>query len=187
MKNRVFIIHGYGGHPSDNWFPWLKTELEKLGYEVYVPAMPNTDTPQLAEWLSSLKALISTPDGNTYFVGHSLGCITILRYLESLGENQKVGGAVLAAAFIDPIILKEVNHFVSEPLNAEKIKQSVVKGLVVVNSDNDPYMPFEQAEKLKLLLNSRLIKVHNGAHLSAEAGYTQLPVVLEELDKLINK
>ena len=26
---RVFIIHGWEGHPENAWFPWLKKELEQ--------------------------------------------------------------------------------------------------------------------------------------------------------------
>ncbi|GAG44616.1 unnamed protein product, partial [marine sediment metagenome] len=33
----TLIIHGTYGHPKENWFPWLKEELEILGEKVYVP------------------------------------------------------------------------------------------------------------------------------------------------------
>ena len=26
---RAFIIHGWGGHPEERWYPWAKNELEK--------------------------------------------------------------------------------------------------------------------------------------------------------------
>ncbi len=39
MRN-IFLIHGSYGHPQENWFPWLKKELESLGHKVYVPAFP---------------------------------------------------------------------------------------------------------------------------------------------------
>ena len=30
---RVFIVHGWGGHPDEGWFPWLSSEL---GSEIIV-------------------------------------------------------------------------------------------------------------------------------------------------------
>jgi esterase/lipase len=34
---KVFIIHGWDGYPEEGWFPWLKKELEKKGFSVFVP------------------------------------------------------------------------------------------------------------------------------------------------------
>jgi hypothetical protein len=36
MKTAI-IIHGTGGSPDENWFPWMKTQLEEQGYRVFVP------------------------------------------------------------------------------------------------------------------------------------------------------
>lgn len=36
----VIIIHGAYGNPEENWFPWLKKELEKLDCRVFVPKFP---------------------------------------------------------------------------------------------------------------------------------------------------
>lgn len=47
MKKRVFIIHGWSGSPEENWFPWLKKELENSGFEVHVPQIPDADNPEL--------------------------------------------------------------------------------------------------------------------------------------------
>jgi predicted alpha/beta-fold hydrolase len=33
----IFIFHGTEGHPKENWFPWLKSELEAKDYNVIVP------------------------------------------------------------------------------------------------------------------------------------------------------
>ena len=36
----IFIIHGTEGYPEENWFPWLKKELEQKGHIVFVPQFP---------------------------------------------------------------------------------------------------------------------------------------------------
>ena len=80
MNPRVFIVHGWGAYPQDDWIPWLKGQLEDKGCEVYNPSMPDTEHPQIETWLSFLANLVGDVDENTYFVGHSIGCQTILRY-----------------------------------------------------------------------------------------------------------
>ena len=56
-KTNIFILHGTEGHPGENWFPWLKQELEQKGYNVIVPQFP---TPlvipaKISEWFDILK------------------------------------------------------------------------------------------------------------------------------------
>lgn len=156
MHKRVFIIHGWEGYPEEGWFPWLKNTLEKEGFRVYVPKMPNSQNPQLSEWLSHLQKIVINPDPSTYFVGHSLGCITILRYLENLPQNIKIGGAVLVAGFPEPIGYEELNSFFPAPLNYKKIKSHTSK-FIAIHSDNDPYVTLQNGEILKEKLGAKLI------------------------------
>lgn len=51
----AFIIHGVGGHPEENWFPWLKKELEKIGYRVFVPKFPTPEGQTLTNWLKTFE------------------------------------------------------------------------------------------------------------------------------------
>ncbi|MDQ5893010.1 MAG: serine hydrolase [Patescibacteria group bacterium] len=177
---KVYIIHGYTGHPDKNWFPWLKSELEKDGVDVNVLAMPNTDAPQYLEWLQHIQSQVVNPDENTYFVGHSLGCITILQYLNSLKDGIKIGGVVLVAGFSTPIHFTELNSFFDVPLDEDKIKNNAGK-IVAINSDNDPHVPYWQAEELAKRFDLELVTIHNGQHLNAKAGYKEIPIVLEKL------
>jgi predicted alpha/beta hydrolase family esterase len=98
MTRRVFILHGYQGYPEEGWFPWLKLELEKAGYEVALPRMPNPDHPVIAEWIEFIAGLVGEPDQGTTLVGHSIGGQAVVRYLERLGATgEAVGTTVLVA------------------------------------------------------------------------------------------
>jgi len=194
IKKRIFIIHGWEGKPDSNWFPWLKQELEKKGLEVFIPQMPHADKPIMSEWLLHLQEIIGEPDENTFLVGHSLGVIAILRYLESLPADKKIGGAVLVAGFPEPIAYEELNSFFTAPLDyeaiasclsaEEKVKSGAGK-IVAINSDNDPYVPLEQGEIMRDKLGAKLIVVSNAGHLNAEDGFTKLPVVLDEILRIV--
>lgn len=184
MKARVIIVHGYGGYPEKNWFPWLKERLEKQRVKVVIPAMPNTDAPQLKEWLPYLQKVAGKIDKNTFFVGHSLGCPTILRYLESLNADKKVGGVILVSTFAEPLSLTELNSFTEPSWDDKRIMQAT-DNIILINSDNDPYIPFIVAERTRDRFKAKLIKMHNAGHINEKFGFTSLPVVFDELQKLI--
>lgn len=183
MKKRVFIIHGWDATPETDWFPWLKRELEVKGFFVEVPSMSNTEYPVLNEWLSYLKKIVGTVNKNTYFIGHSLGVITILRYLESLPADQKIGGAVLVAGFAEAIEATEDEEFESffrTPLDFEKVRRVTGK-FIAIHSNNDPVVPFVQGELFQNKLGAKLIVVPNGGHFDIDDGFAEFPVVLESV------
>jgi hypothetical protein len=182
-KKRAFIIHGWEAVPESNWFPWLKGELGERGFEVKVPAMPNTYHPVCSEWLAYLKRIVGASDKNTYLVGHSLGVITILRYLEALPLEQKTGGALLVAGFPEPIGFDELDSFFTSSLNYEKIRNSTEK-ITAIHSDNDPYVPLKNGEILRDKLGAELVVVPGGDHLTCGKESMELPVVLESVLKL---
>jgi predicted alpha/beta hydrolase family esterase len=177
---KIVIIHGYAGYPDKNWFPWLKEELESRGCKVTAPAMPHTDAPQLQEWLPCLQEVIGTPDSETYLVGHSLGCMTALRYLESLPRGSKIGGALLVAGFSRPIHFSELNNFFATPLDYAKCKESAGT-ITCINSTNDEHVPWVEGEIMRDKLGAKLIALENGGHINQSAGFNELPIALEEV------
>src|SRR3990167_2910856 len=98
---RVIIVHGWDGYPEEGCFPWLKKEFEKENFQVLIPAMPDPINPKIETWVPYLRDHVLVPDEETYLIGHSIGAQTILRYLESLPENAKIGGAVFIAGWIN--------------------------------------------------------------------------------------
>jgi len=183
MAKRVFIIHGWGGKPSHGFKPWLKQELEQCGFEVFSPQLPNAKNPKMQEWLEVIRGLVGKPDGETYFVGHSLGCIAVMRYIESLSAGKKVGGAVLVAGFTDGLAMPELKDFFPYELDFKKIKKHCKK-FVAIHSDNDYYIDMAHGFELEEKLGAKLIALHNKGHFSSADGITELPDALAAVLKI---
>ncbi|MBU4216445.1 alpha/beta hydrolase [Candidatus Parcubacteria bacterium] len=191
MSKRLFIIHGWEADPNSNWFPWLKLEASKLGFEVFVPAMPNTAHPVKDEWIAYLNKLVGVVDENTYFIGHSLGVIAILKFLEQVPVGQKAAVAILVAGFSESLGIPEVESFTNTLLDYEKVKQSAVK-FIIYQSDNDPLIPLKSAVVMQEKFNADIIVIKNtdspeddllqqGNHLCEGTGDFAFPEILDNL------
>lgn len=182
---KVFIVHGWAGNPTVNWFPWLKSELEKQQIEVSVLSMPDSENPNQESWVNYLNKNLPNPNDDTILIGHSLGGITILRYIESLSDNVRLGGIVLVSAFAKTIGYPEPDSFLKTAVDFEKIKKVVSNNAVIINSDNDPYVPNSIAEDLYQNVGGEFISIHSGGHLTDKDGFVNFPEVLKAVNKFI--
>ena len=151
MKKIIFIIHRWDGNPESDWYLWLKKELEMKGFKVEVPEMPNTAEPKIDAWVSHLSQIVKKIDDDIYFIGHSIGCQTIMRYLQTV--NKKIGGSVFVAGWFNLKNLEneEVKNVAQPWLNTKidlnKVKININK-LTVILSDNDPYDYIEENKNI---------------------------------------
>ena len=187
---RVFIIHGWEGFPEEGWFPWLKKELEAKRFQVQVPAMPNSAEPKIDTWVPFLKNLIGEPDGDTYLVGHSIGCQTILRYLSDLKGDVKIGGVILVAGWIHKLLglygedeIEIARPWVETPIDFENVKNHT-RNIFAVFSDDDEFVSLDNVDVFKNKLGAKTTVEHARGHFSQETGIKELPIVLEELLKM---
>jgi len=184
---RVFLIHGWMGSPHGDWLPWLKRELEKKGFDAFAPHMPEPAKPEIKSWISQIDGAVGLPDAETYFVGHSVGCQAVLRYLAATGGE--IGGAVLIAPWFslaagaletaeDEAIAEP---WLKTPIDFEKIREATGK-FTAIFSDNDPWGCDDKAgKKLANNLDAKLIIKHDG-HFGSETynqPYKQFPLLLE--------
>lgn len=186
---RVFIIHGWDGKPEHGWYLWLRDELESRGFKVEVPEMPNSEEPEINSWVGKLNEIVGQVDEETYFVGHSVGCQTILRYLQILDESSKIGGAVFVAPWmhLDEETIREEGEEVIEiakpwmetPIDFEKVKK-MSKHYVAIFSDNDYYVPLSDRDIFRELLGAKIITEHDKGHFTEDDGIKDLPVLLNE-------
>jgi len=172
---KIVIVHGYQGTAMGGWRPWLKAELEARGWNVSVPEMPMPDAPRVEEWVATIGKEVGDEGKDCILVGHSLGCIAILRYL----EKEKAAGAVLVAGFAEKLgeDFKATNNFVEKPLDYAKVKKNCGK-MAAIFSDNDPYVPVSQEKLFKERLGAATLVLHARGHFSSSEGTTKLPEAL---------
>ncbi|MBI4170176.1 MAG: alpha/beta hydrolase [Candidatus Aenigmarchaeota archaeon] len=180
MKNAI-IFHGTSCSPNSYWLPNIKTYLETRGYEVWVPQLPGSDTPDLKIQLPYVLENGQFSE-HTVLIGHSAGCPLSLSVLENI--DVQIHKAVLVAGYARPksddpgpeLILQEKYDW-------GKIRQNV-REIIFINSDNDPwgcndregYYMFEN-------LGGTLIIRHGEGHMGSDTfnqPYKEFPL-LEKL------
>lgn len=186
MRN-IFIFHGTEGYPEENWFPWLKDQLQSTGHAVHVPQFPSPpEVPaKISEWFDVLKNYEQYINKDTVLIGHSLGGIFTLRVLEKLDHT------VHAAAFIGtPIGVRPIlNYDRDNAFSGFNFDwQSIAKKsshFIVFQSDNDPYVSLRNGEELSKHLGVTLSFVPNAGHFNKRAGYTKFEELLEKIKPLL--
>lgn len=156
-KYNVVLIHGFNSKFADNFRPWLKVELEKMGHNVVGLDLPNPSRPLIDEQVDYVLKNINI-DENTILVGHSLGGVVILRLLE------RIKNKIYKAIIVDSPIKPKFNDKERLPLlNAhdwnfdfKKIKKSAESFVVLADSEYVT-IPKEQLDEMALKLDAKYI------------------------------
>ena len=186
MKN-AFIIHGTEGYPEENWFPWLKKQIEKRDYKVFVPQFPSPPkvAAKIDEWIDVLKNYEQYINEDTIIIGHSLGGIFTLRILERLKHRVNAACFVGTAIGIRPILNYDRDNSFSGFSFDWKTTIKKARHFVVFQSDNDPYVSLGNGEELAKNLNVKLNFVPNAGHFNSKAGYDKFELLLEKLNPIV--
>ena len=199
INKKVVIVHGWDGDISKGWFPWLKKTLEEQGFKVIMEQMPDSHQPEIKVWTEALKNISGNVDDQTYFVGHSIGCQTIIRMLEN-HESPKAGGAVFLAGWFN---LKEqmytenpksekttrqtADPWVNTQIDFTKVQPKFSPGSVTaIFSDDDPYVDLNNAEAFKQKFDARIIVESAKGHFN-ETEIDMIPVLVQEILRIAGK
>jgi len=107
-----------------------------------------------------------------------------MRYLESLEENEEIGGVVFVAGFTDDLGFEEIKTFFKDPIDFEKIKKHCSK-FTAIHSDNDPYVDMKYADILKDKLNVKVIVKHGMDHFSGSVDGEKSCLSLPDVSKSV--
>jgi len=178
VTKKAAILHGTDSTPSDNWFPWLKQELEDDRYEVWVPELPGNHIPDKKVYGDFLFG--SDWDfANSIVIGHSSGAVEVLNMLMD-DRCPNIDTAVIVSGWehgtptgMDAYQFE--NLFPENGFDFEKIKQKV-KRIEFIHADDDPYCTMEQAKHMASELDARLTVIEGGGHLGEN--YIEFPQLL---------
>lgn len=175
----VIIVHGAFGYPTENWFDWLRHELEMEKIQCLVPTLPTPLNQSLDKWLSafSLQAMHAITD-ETILIGHSLGATFLLRWFER--NPTIVKSVILVGGFVENIghpTFDMLNHsFINEKFNWSKLRKTGNQFESYYGND-DPYVSRVAFDEIAKNLHARKIIVANAGHFNAASGYHQFSLL----------
>ncbi len=179
---RIYIIHGWGFDSNMPWIKWLEKELKEKGFEVHSFDMPNTEEPKIEEWVGYLENNIKELDEHTFFVGHSIGAQTIMRFLEKSHKHLKIGGCVFVAPWLDLIGLETEELKIAHPWLNNKIEFERVLdhtgNITCIFSTNDKHVSPKEWKKFETGLGARVIVKNDVGHFEE---IEKLPEILNAL------
>lgn len=193
MKRYIFIVHGSYGNPKENWFPWLKRELEKLGHHVVLPQYPIPETQdiaygghQLSAWLDLFDKYKKYVNSESILVAHSRGCVFSYRILE---RQIPLHAAFLVAPWMSyhwyPEGWTKIDSFHRDPFDWKKMKKGA-KHIEVFQSTNDE-IPVEEGEKVAKNLEAEFILVKNAGHfnVATDPKFKEFELLLEHIKRVL--
>lgn len=178
---RVIIVPGNGGaKPTDNWFPYVKEELEKDGFKVIVEEFPDSILARESQWIPFLKNELKA-DKNTILIGHSSGAIAAMRYAE---KNQILGSVLIGTYHTDLGMESErISEYFNRPWDWEAIKRNQ-KWIAIFASSDDPWIPIEEPRFLHQNLGTDYHEYSDQGHFGGDYYKPTFPELIEVIKNL---
>lgn len=187
MKNYI-IMASANCTPFDNWFLWLKTELNNKGFNVCVPYMPQGEFCNYKNWEKVMCAYAKAGMLNkeTTIVCHDISCAFATRFIV---KNKIAVEGIIAVSPFNSMLGAEIDElnktFISKKETLEKVGR-FVKFYHSFCSDNDPVISEVDRDEFNKLTGAKVHQINGAGHFDAGSGYLKFPEIVELIDN-INK
>lgn len=178
MKQKILILHGWGGSDFPHWQSWLAAEIAKDYGCVSFLKLSNPDFPNKNEWIEELAEELKNFKPNIV-VCHSLANILWFHLCNEL-KITKIEKLFLVAPPSLECKVEELKSFFpcKIPTNL------YAKEALLVASTNDPYMSLDEASSLAESLGIEMVILQNAGHINTDGGYGEWPWMLEEIKNI---
>lgn len=176
-------MHGNGSStPQDNWWPYVKSELEKRGCTVLAPQFPDAPLCREKYWMPFLKELGA--DEHTILIGHSTGAVAAMRF----AENNKILGSVLIAGCETDLGVESerLSGYFDNPWKWNAIKENQ-RFIVQFASIDDPWIPITEARSIHKNLDTEYHEFPEQGHFGGDREKLEFPELIQAVMRKISK
>lgn len=171
----LLIVPGFGGSGPLHWQSWI---AQKYTSSLWVNDLPLLE-PKIHIWADAISRAMDNIEGKILILAHSFGCLA--SSLAIARHPQRVVAAILVAP-ASPERFSENGHILPEHDDTPTIRNLLPKqtlgvtGLVIA-SENDPWMPFNQAASLAKSFGFPTINLGLSGHINVDSGHGQWPLI----------
>jgi predicted alpha/beta hydrolase family esterase len=169
--NRVVLLHGNGGGDgNDNWFPYIKAELKKLGTKCETPDLPDPVLARAKFWLPYFEETLKLGEDDI-IVGHSSGALAALKY----AEDHKVRATILVGTYYTDLGYEDerTSGYFDTPWQWDKIKANQ-QWTAIFASKDDPYIPIAEPRYIRDKLGSKYFEFDKEGHFGGTGAHVKL-------------
>jgi hypothetical protein len=179
---RAILIHGFNASPDMNFHPWLRDQLRDRGFEVVAPTLTlradqEIDLPTIIEEMKKQIGFLKSDD---ILLGHSLGGLLILQYLEAV-EMTETPRAVILVGAPWKVAKAELRRLFMADLDAD-VTMWKSREFVVVHSKDDKLVPIEHGKRLAESLKARFVERDGDDHYMA----AEYPILRDLIVEIAN-
>lgn len=172
IATNVIGVHGLWSTCDDNFWPYLKNQLENKNVDLFLPNFPSWLNTNYREWESMFKEI----DFFNYdtVIWHSLWNRYVMKYI--LDNKIKLKRLVLVSCRY-----RIWNNFLYNSIEENVLwLDELVDEIILIHSRNDEVIPFEEASLLKQNIPKlKLIEVDWYNHFNIEKEYDFLWSIVE--------
>lgn len=179
---KVVIVPGNGGaKPTDNWFPYIQRELEKVGVPVIACEFPDSFLARESVWIPFLEQDLQV-DQHTILIGHSSGAIAALRF----AEKHKILGSVLVGVYHTDLDNEneKLSGYFNRPWNWAEIKKNQ-KWVAIFASEDDPWIPIAEPRFVRDQLTADYYEYEDQGHFGGDYVKDTFPEIIEVIKSKI--
>ena len=165
QKDKVLILHGWGGSDTPHWQAELAAEIAKDYGTVSFPLLDNCHFPTKNRWIKQVKVILKDFKPDTV-VCHSLAN-TLWFWLCEEEEMQTVERLFM----VSPPSLNTEEKTIKTFFPCPMPENIYAKEVHMIVSDTDPWVKINEAEGIASLICADFTTIHEAGHINADSGY----------------